>query len=439
MKIAAFGASLLGAAALPGEPLGVGVLLVAIVVAACVAIAARRTFDTILFGALALALAALPALRDATWVVALDLAAACLLASVAVSGPSPVAPFAPYFRLRDLGAFVPRRPRAGAPAVRGALLGSVLLTPFGALFLTADAAFAELVSDIPAPSIDTIPGRLIAFVLIFAIAAGLALAARRPIRYTTPPIPRRLSRWEWALPLALLDALFLAFVAVQITVLFGGHAHVLQTAGLTYAEYAREGFWQLLAASALTLGVVGGFAAFAGAPCRSDRLLRRVLLGVLCGLTFVILVSALRRLQLYEEAFGLTRARLFAEATALWIAGIFGLIVAAGVAVRVRRELARIALAGTALALGTFSLANPDGLIAERNVARWSESGRFDVGYARGLSADAAPALAALPFELRTKTLSDLEARLARDEPWSSFNVSRERARDVLATPGEAD
>ena len=59
------------------------------------------------------------------------------------------------------------------------------------------------------------------------------------------------------MPLGVLDALFLAFVAVQATVLFGGHAHVLETEGLTYAEYARQGFWQLLWVSALTLLVLG--------------------------------------------------------------------------------------------------------------------------------------------------------------------------------------
>ena len=58
------------------------------------------------------------------------------------------------------------------------------------------------------------------------------------------------------MPLGVLDALFVAFVAVQATVLFGGHAHVLETEGLTYAEYARQGFWQLLWVSALTLLVL---------------------------------------------------------------------------------------------------------------------------------------------------------------------------------------
>ena len=66
------------------------------------------------------------------------------------------------------------------------------------------------------------------------------------------------------MPLGVLDALFLAFVAVQATVLFGGHRHVLETEGLTYAEYARQGFWQLLWVSALTLLVLSAVIRVAG-------------------------------------------------------------------------------------------------------------------------------------------------------------------------------
>jgi hypothetical protein len=105
-------------------------------------------------------------------------------------------------------------------------------------------------------------------------------------------------------------------------------------------------------------------------------------------------------------------------------------VVAPGVAGRLRRRLAHVALVGTALALLGFSLANPDRLIAERNVDRWRETGRVDAEYLRGLSADAAPALVELPAELGV--LAQLESALGGDEPWSSFNLSRRRARSLL-------
>jgi hypothetical protein len=299
------------------------------------------------------------------------------------------------------------------------------------LFWQADAAFAQLGRSVPFPSGDPVLGQAFTFAVVLLAALGLALAARRPFHHALPRAERKLAPWEWAVPLALLDALFLAFVVVQLAVLFGSHDRVLETAGLTYAEYAREGFWQLLAAAALTLAVIGAAALFADTPRRSHRLLLQALLGTLCALTVVVLVSAVQRLLLYEDAFGLTRLRLLAVAIALWLGGLFALLLLAGLAPPVRRRLAHIAVAGTALALLGFSLASPDRLIAERNVEAWRETGRIDGRYLSGLSADAAPALVDLPPNLHV--LDDLESRLAQDEPWSSWNRSRARARELLS------
>jgi hypothetical protein len=436
MRLAALAAAFAAAVLLPGEPLGVGVTLVFVLVAVAAATSVRPTFDALLFGGLALILATLPMIRDAGWVVGLCLSAAWLLAAAAVSGPTLTAPLTPLIRLRELPALVPSTPPGAPPVVRGAVLGTVLLTPFSALFLSADAAFTELAQGVPHPSVASLPGRMVAFAIVLLLAAGLALSARRPLRASMPRVLRRLTPWEWGIPLALLDALFLAFVVVQLAVLFGGHEHVLRTAGLTYAEYARQGFWQLLAAAALTFAVVGAATLLADAPRRSQRLLLRVLLGVLCLLTIVVVVSALRRLLLYEEAFGLTRLRLLAEAVSLWFGALFALVVAAGLIPHVRRQLARITIGGTAVALVVFTLANPDGLIAERNIERWRDTGRLDITYLQKLSADAAPALAELPPALRRRALAPLAVRLGEGEPWSSFNLSREHARRLLA--GEA-
>lgn len=436
MRLAAVAAAVTAAVSLPGEPLGVAVVIVAAFVALAAATAARPTFDALAFGALGLALASLPLVRDATWIVALDLGAAWLLAAVAVSGPTLAAAVAPLLRLREASALVPGVPAGLSAVVRGTVLGGALLTPFGVLFWTGDAAFAELGRRVPRPSTESLPGRAVAFAVVLLAAVGLTLAARRRVHAPVPSVRRRLTLWEWAIPLALLDALFLAFVVVQLAVLFGGHDHVLRTAGLSYAEYARAGFWQLLAAAALTLGVIGAAVLFADTPQRSHRLLRRLLLGVLCALTIVVVASALRRLLLYEDAFGLTRLRLLATGASLWIGGIFVLVIAAGVVARVRRQLSRIVVSGTAVALLGFSLANPDGLIAERNIERWRETGRLDVAYLQTLSADAAPALAELPPDLRSRALAPLAARLADDEPWSSFNLSRARARDTIEELG---
>jgi Domain of unknown function (DUF4173) len=430
MRVAALAAALAAAAFLPGKPLGVGVVIVAALVAAVVALAARPTGDRLLVGTLALALTVPAVLHDATWVIALDLTAAWILATLAVGGPRLSSLAAPFARLSGVPALAPPAPHGISPALRGGLLALVVAAPFAVLFSQADAAFAQLGREIPLPAANPLPGQAVTFVVVLAAALGLALAAARPFARGLPRPSRKLTPWEWAVPLVLLNALFLAFVLVQVAVLFGGRERVLRTAGLTYAEYARQGFWQLLGVAGLTLCVLGAAALVADATRRRHRALLHALCAVLCALTVVVLVSTVQRLLLYENAFGLTRLRLFVTAFALWLGGLFALLAVAGHAGSVRRRLAHVAVVGTALALLGFSLASPDRLIAERNVDRWRETGRIDESYLRGLSADAVPALVELPAELGA--LDRLRVALADPEPWSSFNLARRRARDLL-------
>ena len=95
------------------------------------------------------------------------------------------------------------------------------------------------------------------------------------------------------IPLALLNTLFLIFVGVQFAVLFGGHDRVLETTGLTYAEYARSGFWQLLVVTGLTFVVIATAWRFAEVRTRRDSIVLRFLLGALLCLTLVVLFSAI--------------------------------------------------------------------------------------------------------------------------------------------------
>jgi hypothetical protein len=428
----ALAAALVAASFLPGERLGVAVLVVAALMLLAAGAGLRVSPLRLVLGLLALALAAQAAVLDASWVVALDLVAAWLLASLAAAGPALAAITAPLRALRLVPAVTPRPSSRWAPVVRGAAFAALLLLPFALLFLSADAAFAGFAGDVPFPSRASLAGRIWALGLVLAGSLGLGLARQVQRDPREPRTLRRLSFAEWAIPLALLDALFLAFVAVQLAVLFGGHDRVLDTAGLTYAEYARSGFWQLLGVTALTFAVVGVLWQLADVRTRRDRLLIRVLLGALLCLTLVVLVSALHRLRLYEDAFGLTRLRLLAEAVALWLGVLLLLMGAAGWFATVRARSATAAVVLTAAGLLAFSLGNPDRRIAERNIDRWETTGLLDTYYLSRLSTDAVPALVELPLPKRTSATSILYYELLVGDPWSSANLSRIRARRLL-------
>nr|MDT0659837.1 DUF4173 domain-containing protein [Micromonospora sp. DSM 115978] len=308
----------------------------------------------------------------------------------------------------------------------------VLLVVFGALFASADAAFANLLGA-ALPAVST--GSLVRWVFLFVTVGGWLLGAAYLL--AGPPdlsglhgrVPRRVRRWEWAVPLALLDVLFALFVLVQITVLFGGAAHVFETSGLTYAEYARGGFWQLAVVSVLTLGVLAGAARWAPRANRTDRLLIRLLLGTLALLSLVVVASALYRMNVYVEAYGATRLRLLVTACELWIGLVFGLVLIAGVRLR-GGWLPRVAVGAAVLALLGLAVINPDRLIARTNIDR-SETGQLDLWYLSQLSADAVPELDRLPAPVRDCVLTDIAEQLGPDD-WREANLGRAEARRLL-------
>jgi hypothetical protein len=319
-------------------------------------------------------------------------------------------------------------------AGRALVLSGALLTIFGALFASGDRAFAQLAGGVLPDSlpIDDLPLRLIVFGLVTALAGGLAQAAAVADEPAQRPL-LRLGRAEWLTALAALDVLFGLFVAVQLAILFGGDAYVRETAGLTYAQYARSGFAQLVLVAALTLAVVASALRWSRAATPRDARVLRGLLGALCVLTLVVLASALHRLGLYEEAYGFTRLRLAVHALLLFGGALFALVIAALAAGR-RDWLARATvLLGAAAALA-FWVSDPDRRIAAHNVERYESTGRIDARYLSQLSADAVPALLRLPPRLRERVLARQRERLAAEpDGLSSANRARARARDALA------
>ena len=387
---------------------------------------------------LTLALLAVPALLAAEWLGALCLAAAWLVGWCTLVGGRTwtavfTAPFMPWFASRAgerLGGACACRSwfrigwacRNWAGPRPSLAITVALVLVFGGLFAAADPAFAHVLDSL-VPSFDG--GDVVARVVVFGIVAGLRAGRRLPdaIRaaagrawrpHRCGPVPR----WEWAVPLGVLDALFLAFVAVQATVLFGGHRHVLETEGLTYAEYARQGFWQLLWVSALTLLVLSAVIRVAGRASTADRRLLRVLVGTTCATSVVVVISAIHRMWLYQQAYGFSVQRLMVIAIELWLGAVFVLIAVAGIRMTARWLPHAVLVAGVLALLGVAAM-NPERFIAERNIDRYEQTGLLDTDYLLSLSPDVEPALARLPEPIRecARYRDDAPGRLVRVQP----------------------
>ena len=439
--------SLLAAILLPGHRPGLATVLVAAAVAGLLLTQKRpRPGHDALTGLLALALISLCVIRDATWVLIPALTLGLGLASLAASGGtswthvgaglSKLSLYLPAGVVNVWRPLAPSIPRQGGRlALRGAMMGAGLLALFGFLFASADAAFAHLAADVltPALSADLLTARLYAFGFVLASAGSLAFIAldRRADPAEVPPPPSRgFHPWEWSVALALLNALFALFVVLQIAVLFGGRPHVVQTAGLTYAQYARQGFFQLVAVAALVLMVVAAANRWAIVGSARKRRYLKGLLGLLCVLTLVILASALKRLDLYEDTFGLTRLRISVHATILWLGAILLAVLISGL-IGGRWLPRTVVYVSAAVVLG-LGLINPDARIAEQNVDRYNRTGKIDTTYLSSLSTDAVAELTHLPGPERTCVLSQIEERTPDRESWLSFNTSRSSSRPIL-------
>ncbi|MEV7872380.1 DUF4173 domain-containing protein [Streptomyces sp. NPDC088124] len=438
------------------EGLGLNLLFVAVPAALAAFFAARAAGRlprpwTLVWAGGGLVLLAVPALRDAGLPVFLAVVSAVALGALALHGSRtwPGVLLGPVGLVGAVGpgavwALRGLRERAGGtrgrvvPVLRALAVAAVLLVVFGTLFASADAAFAELLGSlIPDVSDSGAPSQLLLFGFGLCGALAAAHTAASPPRWdrvTVRPGKAR-GRTEWALPLIVLNLLFAAFIAVQLVVLLGGYDRVVAETGLTPAQYARQGFWQLLWVTLLVLVVIVAAGRWAPRGGARDAALVRTVLGTLCVLTLVVVAAALRRMDLYVEAFGLTRLRVSVTAVELWLGLVIVLMLVAG-ATR-GRWLPRAVAASAGAAVLAFGLVSPDALVAERNVQRYERTHKIDIEYFRELSADAVPALDRLPEPLRSCALRGIADGLEPgDEPWYATSLAESRARDLLAERG---
>jgi hypothetical protein len=431
----------LGAAAgfvIPNGPPGLGLVLLGYAAAALlwwlspVPVRGWRAVHT----ATALLLLTMTAVRAADWLVALDLAMAIGVGSLALTRARDwpgvlrglvevglVLPRTMFWFLRGLRQVPLTRPVTG-PAARGAVLTALLLVVFVPLLVSADAAFAAVLSWIAPdlPDLGLLPVRVIvACIAAVGVAAGLfVLLSPRPEPVVGAPVRRLQKAAEWLLPLGALNVLLASFLAVQATVLFGGDEHVLRAAGVTYASYAREGFGQLVAVTALVLGVVA--AAVRWAPRAA-----RPALAVLCSLALVVDASALWRLHLYVDAYGLTRLRMTSTAFSCWLGLVLVVVLVAGL--RPGRWVPHTIVASAGAGLLVLSAVNPDARIAQSALDRGPKA---DLSYVATLSADAAQAVARITEPQRSCLLLSLIDDV--DLPWTSANLGRHRAAQLRPT-----
>jgi len=307
------------------------------------------------------------------------------------------------------------KPKRTMAVVLGACGAVALVSILLPVLVSADALFAASVEalnwDIRMLRFGDVFQRLFWALVFTPFVFSLLYAMAHP-KLLCPPEEKRGLRVDalgFVLALAAVDGLYLAFLAVQSAGLFGGPEYV-ESLGVSYAEWARSGFFQMVGVTVLNLSLT------LAALCLSRREGRawtalRWLCALLAGESLILLASAAWKMTLYVSAYGLS----FKRCMTYWGMIMMALFLLAGLWKSLRPDF-RFCKWAFPVALAGWLIINcvpVDYLVAKNQVDRYlsGESPTVSVNYLVDLSYD---------------TLSQLErldgSRLVSDYGWNWGN-----------------
>lgn len=336
--------------------------------------------------------------------------------------------FAPFAAIGDTRAWLtqrsPDQSRTALAVARGLLLALPLVLVFAALLSSADAAFGSTLEALwrlmGVDGLDRMFSQALWALFLGWIGCGVAMHAvmrRMPDSGAAAQsdsvedgvdgesrasqatmIPKRrpvlLSMIESCIVLGSVNLLFGLFVIIQFSYFFGGQSNITIDR-LTYAEYARRGFFELVTVAILTLGLVLVLDWITVRTGKRQQTLFRGLSVLMVALTCVMMLSASQRMSLYEAAYGYTHLRVYVHIFIRWLAVLFGFFLLT--LFRVRERIFSLGVLVCIVGYGaSLNLMNLEAYIAERNIDRYFQGYPLDGGYLAQFSVDAMEPIMAL-------------------------------------------
>jgi hypothetical protein len=318
----------------------------------------------------------------------------------------------------------------------------IMLSSADAIFLKGTNNFFDQVLNLV--SIESI------FKIINGVVVGLYLFGLAYIAYTAgdeeepEPTAVKTPKGDLAILNILLIsvlAVYTLFVFIQFRYLFAG---AQLPYGLSYSEYARKGFFELLFLSGLNIILI--LIAVNLTRLREGwwPKITRYLCHYLCLVTIILLASSFYRLWLYSSDAGLTRLRLLVFGFLIFEA--IGLMITFFYINKPKFNISAVYLSIGLVYYLLLNLTPIDSLIARNQIDRYFAEQKQGVAYIMTLSPDAAPQIARL---LDTEQVDPLTKELAQtyfvnlnnrygdaDRGWRGYNLSVNRgikiATDIL-------
>lgn len=322
----------------------------------------------------------------------------------------------------------------------GILLSLPLVSIVVALLSSADDIFRNWVEVIPALIEAFSIGDFIAQLIILIIVGSVVFSYLWSLYYekkdrntaVEEPLKRFFDPVILITVLVMLNVIYVIFTSLQFAYLFGAVGEILPP-DVTYSEYARRGFFELIFVTLINLGILIGGINFAKKESVTVERILKVLYLLLIGCTMVMLLSAHFRMSFYEMAYGFTYLRVLTHAFMVFI---FVLLIAASIKIiREQVSLMKLYIVISVSAYVIVNYINIDVIIAKNNIRR----DRLDARYITSLSYDAVPYMVDL-LEYEDEAVAQkienhlylVRQELEEKNDWQSFNISEFIAKKTL-------
>ncbi len=162
--------------------------------------------------------------------------------------------------------------------------------------------------------------------------------------------------------------LYIVFFISQWKYFLSGFTGVLPE-GFSYAEYARQGFFELCAVSVINLLCITAIAVFIRRGRKNKAVVLKLLTVIFCLCTLILISTAIAKLVMYIDYYGLTQKRIYAMWLMAVIAIVF-LVIALGQFISKIRIVAMSCTVFIAMFI-PLALCNVNAITAQYNTQRY--------------------------------------------------------------------
>ncbi|GAA0182023.1 hypothetical protein SH2C18_44690 [Clostridium sediminicola] len=351
--------------------------------------------------------------------------------------------FKPFSFSKDVFASKKEKKSLNKDIILGILITIPVLIVILLLLASSDLVFNYYITDwIPNLDLDFDFGHFLRIFIVFIATFGFMWSFNYPIQrlIVTKKEKTSVSSSIILVLLISLNIVYLLFAIIQSSFLYTNGGKTLP-AGITYAQYARTGFFQLVLVTLINLSIIYFSTKYIWYKNEKAKKISKILLSLIVLFTLNMLYASHFKLSLYENYYGFTYLRFYVHYTILTI---FILLIISFVGIwSIKVSIAKLTLISLLTMYTVINFFNVDGFIAKRNIQRYMATAKIDMAYNISLSVDAFEEIYSLKDELdyyisynSKEYINRIIEELDTSTKWYEFNIKKNSIKEFLEDEG---